>query len=131
MKHPARKLLSLLLSLAFTLTTASTALADDSTTTRGSASKDQNARTEMYVVTQTPGSDYPVFGAKNEPSGGVYYGRYTAGGRRSDGSWGLTNLDKMANESMVGHYLELNDTYGMNQMLDIYKAAYERYVAAE
>ena len=26
---------------------------------------------------------------------------------------------------------ELIDTYGMNQMLDIYKAAYERYVAAE
>lgn len=123
MKHPARRFLTLLLALAFALPMVSAAFADDSTTTRGSASKDQNARTEMYVVTQTPGPDYPVFGAKNEPSGGVYYGRYTAGGRRSDGSWGLTNLDKMANESMVGHYLELNDTYGLEYWSYLFKEA--------
>lgn len=123
MKVFGKKLLSLLLSLVFILTLLPTALADESTTTNGSASKDQNARTEMYVVTRTPGSDYPVFGAKNEPAGGVYYGRYTAGGTRSDGSWGLTNLDKMAGESMVGHYLELNDTYGLEYWSYLFREA--------
>ena len=113
MKRPGRKLLSLLLALALTLALAAPALADESTTTRGSTSKEQDARTEMYVVTQTPGSDYPTFGAKNEPSGGVYFGRYVSGGKRADGSWGQTNINEMRDESIVAYYWELHDTYGL------------------
>lgn len=64
MRHSAKKALSLLLSLALTLALIPTAYADKSTTTNGSASIDQLPRTELYVVSRSPGSDYPTFGGE-------------------------------------------------------------------
>jgi len=123
MKH--RKWISLLSALALTLALAAPAFADDSTTTRSSASKDQKARTEIYTVTQTPGSDYPTYGAKNEPSGGVYYGRYTKSGELPNGRYGLSNLSDMAGESAVARYLELSDTYGLEYWSYVHGPAIE------
>ena len=56
-KHP---LLRLCLAAAMLLSLAPLqAFADDSTTTVDTAAKDLGANTEIYAVTQTPGSDYP------------------------------------------------------------------------
>ena len=70
-----RRALSLALSLAVCLGLTAPVLADESTTTIKTAYKDLDARTEIYAVTQTPGSDYPYYGAMHEPKGGVWYGR--------------------------------------------------------
>ena len=117
MKRSGKKLLSLLLALVFTLALIPAALADESTTTRRSASKDTNARTEMYVVSNTPGSDYPVFGAKNEPAGGVYYGRYANEVNRLDQSM-------LAGESVIGCYIDINNAvYGLDHWSYLFKDA--------
>lgn len=119
MKKPA----SLLLALALCLGLATPALADQSTTTLRTAYKDLDPRTEIYAVTQTPGSDYPYYGAKNEPSGGVYYGRTTQGGTLSDGSFGLANQSQMVDESAVSFYYSLNDSYTLEYWSYLYGPA--------
>ena len=127
MRHSAKKALSLLLSLALTLALIPTAYADKSTTTNGSASIDQLPRTEMYVVSRSPGSDYPTFGAKNEPNGGVYYGRYVRAGTQPNGSYGLINQDAFANESLAAQYYDLSGSYGQYS-LEYWKYIYESLI---
>lgn len=103
---------SLVLALAVCLGLTVPALANAGTTTAGSASKDQNPRTEIYAVTKTPGSDYPTFGVKYEPNGGVLYGRTAAGGPGPDGNgWGIANLAQIqeAGESVVSYYYGLSE----------------------
>ena len=90
-----KKAVSLLLALALSLGLTIPALADQSTTTLNTAYKDLDPRTEIYAVTQTPGPDYPYYGAKNEPNGGVYYGRTCQGGTLPDGRYGLINQSHM------------------------------------
>ncbi|MCI8537816.1 MAG: hypothetical protein HFF18_04020 [Oscillospiraceae bacterium] len=101
--HLPRLFLALALVLALI---PSAALADESTTTRDSAYKDLDPRTEIYAVTSTPAADYPYFGAKNEPSSGVYYGRTCEGGTLPNGQYGLVNQPEMADESIIGFYYD-------------------------
>ena len=115
-----KKAVSLLLALALSLGLAVPALADQSTTTLRTAYKDLDPRTEIYAVTQTPGSDYPYYGAKNEPNGGVYYGRTTQGGTLSDGSFGLVNYSHMTDESAVSFYYSLTDSYDLEYWSYLY-----------
>lgn len=101
-----------MLALAVCLGLTLPAMADQSTTTSGTAYKDLNPRTEIYTVTKTPGSDYPQFGAKNEPNGGVLYGRTAAGGPGPDGNgWGIANLAQIqeSGESIVSYYYGLSE----------------------
>ena len=118
-----KKAVSLLLALALSLGLAVPALADQSTTTLRTAYKDLDPRTEIYAVTQTPGSDYPYYGAKNEPNGGVYYGRTTQGGTLSDGSFGLVNYSHMTDESAVSFYYSLTDSYDLEYWSYLYGPA--------
>lgn len=118
-----KKAVSLLLALALSLGLAVPALADQSTTTLRTAYKDLDPRTEIYAVTQTPGSDYPYYGAKNEPNGGVYYGRTTQGGTLSDGSFGLVNYSHMTDESAVSFYYSLTDSYNLEYWSYLYGPA--------
>ena len=113
----AKSLLSAVLALMLIM--PSTALADQSTTQGKTAYKDLNARTEVYAVTQTPGSDYPYYGAKWEPKGGVYYGRTDHGGQVGSG-YGLANEAALENESIVSHY------YGTNDMTSSYDLQYSK-----
>ena len=115
----AKSLLSAVLALMLIM--PSTALADQSTTQGKTAYKDLNARTEVYAVTQTPGSDYPYYGAKWEPKGGVYYGRTDHGGQVGSG-YGLANEAALENESIVSHY------YGTNDMTSSYDLQYWSYI---
>ena len=115
--------LSLALALALSLGLAVPALADQSTTTVRTAYKDLDPRTEIYAVTKTPGSDYPYYGAKNEPNGGVYYGRTTQGGTLSDGSFGLVNYSHMTDESAVSFYYSLTDSYDLEYWSYLYGPA--------
>ena len=118
-----KKAVSLLLALALSLWLAVPALADQSTTTLRTAYKDLDPRTEIYAVTQTPGSDYPYYGAKHEPNGGVYYGRTTQGGTLSDGSFGLVNYSHMTDESAVSFYYSLTDSYDLEYWSYLYGPA--------
>ena len=118
-----KKAVSLLLALALSLGLAVPALADQSTTTVRTAYKDLDPRTEIYAVTKTPGSDYPYYGAKNEPNGGVYYGRTTQGGTLSDGSFGLVNYSHMTDESAVSFYYSLTDSYDLEYWSYLYGPA--------
>lgn len=118
-----KKAVSLLLALALSLGLAVPALADQSTTTLRTAYKDLDPRTEIYAVTQTPGSDYPYYGAKNEPNGGVYYGRTTQGGTLGDGSFGLANYSHMTGESAVSFYYSLTDSYNLEYWSYLYGPA--------
>ena len=118
-----KKAVSLLLALALSLGLAVPALADQSTTTLRTAYKDLDPRTEIYAVTKTPGSDYPYYGAKNEPNGGVYYGRTTQGGTLSDGSFGLVNYSHMTDESAVSFYYSLTDSYDLEYWSYLYGPA--------
>ena len=108
-----KKAVSLVLTLAMCLSLTVPALADMSTTTSGTAYKDLEPRTEIYAVTKTPGSDYPQYNMKHEPKSGVLYGRTAAAGNRSDGRYGITNLDHMAaaGESVVSYYYGLSNDY--------------------
>lgn len=118
-----KKAVSLLLALALSLGLAVPALADQSTTTVRTAYKDLDPRTEIYAVTKTPGSDYPYYGAKNEPNGGVYYGRTTQGGTLGDGSFGLANYSHMTGESAVSFYYSLTDSYNLEYWSYLYGPA--------
>lgn len=118
-----KKLASLLLAMTMCLGLAVPALADQSTTTLRTAYKDLNPRTEIYVASKTPGSDYPYFGAKNEPNGGVYYGRTAQGGTLSDGRYGLVNQSQMEGESAVSFYYGLNNGYTLEYWSYLYGPA--------
>jgi hypothetical protein len=122
-KHP---LLRLCLAAAMLLSLAPLqAFADDSTTTVDTAAKDLGANTEIYAVTQTPGSDYPYYGAKNEPMSGVYYGRTCEGGTLPNGNYGLVNQSQMADESIVGFYFDITQSYSLEYWSYIFGPALE------
>lgn len=85
--------------------------ADESTTTMQTAYKSLEPMTEIYAVTSTPGSDYKYYGAKWEPSKGVYYGRISLGGQTAGGQYGIVNKSQMSGESIISIYHELNGQY--------------------
>ncbi len=96
-----KKIFAALLSAAFILSVLLVpASANDSTTTFKTAYKDLSPNTEIYAVTDTPGPNYPVFGAKHEPSG-VYFGRILATGALAGGGYGAVNADKFEDESII------------------------------
>ncbi len=115
-----KKKLAFLLA-AMMLCMPATAYADASTTQGRTAYKDLNARTEIYAVSDTAGVDYPFYGMKWEPNGGVYYGRSAKGGATSAG-YGLANSAALENESIVSHY------YGTNDMKSQYDLEYWSYI---
>ena len=112
----------LVLTLVLTLLPVS-ALADSSTTTQKTVYKDLSPNTEIYAVTDTPGSDYPYYGAKWEPQGGVLFGRTSQGGRLPSGAYGLVNGAELENESVVSHYYSLSDAYSLEYWSYLYGAA--------
>ena len=90
-------------------------LADDSTTTFQTAYKDLSANTEIYAVSMTKSWDYPYYGAKWEPTGGVLYGRTDHGGTIPGSTrYGLANIYQCADESIISHY------YGTNDLISSY-----------
>ena len=101
------------------------AFADGSTTTVDTAAKDMGANTEIYAVTQAPGSDYPYYGAKNEPRSGVYYGRTCEGGTLPSGRYGLVNQGQMDGESIVGFYYDITQSYSLEYWSYMYGPALE------
>ena len=127
-----KKAVSLVLTLAMCLSLTVPALADMSTTTSGTAYKDLDPRTEIYAVTKTPGSDYPQYNMKHEPKSGVLYGRTAAAGNRSDGRYGITNLDHMAaaGESVVSYYYGLSNDYTLEYWSYIYGPALQEGIRA-
>lgn len=118
-----KKAASLLLALAICLGLAIPALADQSTTTLQTAYKDLDPRTEIYAVTKTPGSDYPYYGAKNEPTGGVYYGRTCEGGTLPNGRYGLINEGEMNGESAASFYYHFTENYSLEYWSYLYGPA--------
>lgn len=96
------------------------ALADESTTTTGTVYKDLSSRTEIYVLTNSPGSSYPVYGAMYEPNGGVLYGRTAQGGTRPNGRYGLINLEEVSSESIISFYYSPTDAYSLEFWSYIY-----------
>lgn len=98
------------------------ALANEGTTTGRTVYKDLGANTEIYAVTQSPGSDYPYFNAKWEPKGGVWYGRTAQGGQTGSG-YGLINADQLAQESIVSFYYNLTDSYSLEYWSYLYGKA--------
>ena len=83
-----KKIFAALLSATFILSVLLVpASANDSTTTFKTAYKDLSPNTEIYAVTDTPGPNYPVLGAKHEPSG-VYIWRIHASGTLPGGKTG-------------------------------------------
>lgn len=89
------------------------AFADESTTTIKTIYKDINPNTEIYAVSDTAGSDYPYYGAKWEPKGGVLFGRTLQGGTMKNGRYGTVNAEELKNESVVSHYYSLSDEYSL------------------
>lgn len=117
-------LLRLCLAAAMVLSlTPFQTFADDSTTTVKTAYKSLDPNTEIYAVTQTPGSDYPYYGAKNEPNGGVYYGRTAQGGTLSSGRFGLINESQMDGESAVSFYYDITQSYSLEYWSYLYGPA--------
>lgn len=100
-----------------------TAFADESTTHHGFESKDVSSMTEIYVQTNSPGRDYPMYNALWEPSSGVLYGRNAHGGTREDGSFGIVNLDQMARESMTSIYYAPTNEYSLEYWGYLYRPA--------
>lgn len=98
-------------------------LADESTTTGHYAAKDLDPNTEIYAVTDTPGSDYPYYGAKWEPQGGVWYGRTAQGGSLGGSRYGLVNGDILSGESVVSYYYGLDNGYSLEYWSYIYGPA--------
>lgn len=115
-----KRMLALMLLFAFLLSLIPmTAFADSTTTTYETVYKDLSDNTEIYAVTDTPGSDYPYYNAKWEPKGGVYYGRIATGGKIGSG-WGVVNSAQLENESAVSFYYSLGDTYGLKYWSYLY-----------
>lgn len=102
-----KRILSLLAVLALLLTVLPAGvLADQSTTTMGTAYKDLSPNTEIYAVTGQPGASYPYYGAKWEPRGKAYMGRVA--------SYGLLNSEGLAQESAFSFYYSLEDDYSLS-----------------
>lgn len=116
-----KRAISLLLVLAVCFSLVPRVWADDSTTTYGTAYKDLSARTEIYIVTDSAYEDYPYYGAKWEPKGGVYYGRIAYGGPTENG-WGVVNEAQLENESATSFYYSLGDPYGLEYWSYLYGA---------
>lgn len=117
-------LLRLCLAAAMLLSMAPLqAFADESTTTVRTAYKSLDPNTEIYMETTTPGSDYLYYGAKNEPNGGVYYGRTAQGGTLSDGRYGLVNASQMDGESAVSFYYDITQSYSLEYWSYLYGPA--------
>ena len=110
MKKLCRYLAALALALSLLPTAA---FADESTTTRKTVYKDISPNTEIYAVTETSGTDYPYYGAKWEPRGGVLFGRTGRGGTLPSGQYGLVNAGENADESVISHYYSLSDGYSL------------------
>lgn len=108
-----KKVVSVLLMFIMTLSMSVSAIADKSTTTVSTAYKDLSGKTEIYAVTETPRNDYVFYNAKNEPNGGVYYGRTAQGSTLANGNYGLINGDYIKNESMISFYYSLSDAYSL------------------
>ncbi len=108
-------------ALVLSMFLSQTAFADASTTQGRTAYKDLNARTEIYAVTQTPGSDYPYYGMKWEPQGRRFIRKNGHGGQVGTG-YGLANEAALENESIVSHY------YGTNDMTNSYDLEYWSYI---
>lgn len=99
------------------------ASANEGTTTKDTAYKDLNPRTEIYMVSDTKSWDYPYYGAKNEPTSGVLYGRTDLGGTLPGSTrYGMVNAEENANESVLGHY------YGSNSWNGSYSLEYWSYL---
>lgn len=94
--------------------------ADESTTTRKTVYKDVRPNTEIYAVTETAGADYPYYGAKWEPRGGVLFGRTGQGGTLPSGRYGLVNAGEMEDESVISHYYSLTDNYSLEYWSYLY-----------
>ncbi|MBR2742686.1 MAG: hypothetical protein IKD89_03760 [Clostridia bacterium] len=95
------------------------ASANDGTTTFKTTYKDASPNTEIYAVTDTPGPNYPVFGAKHEPSG-VYFGRILASGTLPNGNYGVVNSGEFADESIISFYYSLGNAYSLEYWSYLY-----------
>ena len=114
-----KKMVAVLLTAIMVLSSSVVALADASTTTDKTVYKSLAANTEIYAVTDKAKSDYPNYGAKWEPTKGVYYGRVARGGQ-IPGGYGLANMNGMSDESIVSFYYSLNDNYSLEYWSYIY-----------
>lgn len=123
MKHSKRLFTGLLAVVLLVSLLPGAALADESTTTGHYAAKDLGPNTEIYAVTDAPGSDYPYYGAKWEPRGGVWYGRTAQGGSLGGTRYGLVNGDALADESVVSYYYSLSNSYSLEYWSYIYGSA--------
>lgn len=124
MKH-AKQLMAFCLSFLLVVSLLPAGVfANEGTTTGRTAYKDLGANTEIYAVTQTAGSDYPYYGAKWEPKGGVWYGR-TAQGGQTGSRYGLINAAELAQESIVSFYYNLTDSYSLEYWSYLYGQALE------
>lgn len=121
MKRYIRTLAALLAASAMLLGSVPVS-ASEGTTTQKTVYKGLEANTEIYRVTNAPGSDYPDFHAKAEPNGGIYYGRIARGGQTGNG-YGLANYSDMANESIVSFYYGLDDKYSLQYWSYLYGKA--------
>ncbi|MBR5793292.1 MAG: hypothetical protein IKY28_01335 [Anaerotignum sp.] len=117
-----KRMVAALLVAVMVLSSNAVALADASTTTDKTVYKSLAANTEIYAVTDKAKSDYPNYGAKWEPTEGVYYGRVARGGQ-IPGGYGLANMNGMSDESLVSHYYSLNDGYSLEYWSYIYGKA--------
>lgn len=116
------KIITASLAAAAMLMGSMPVFANEGTTTQKTVYKNLDANTEIYRVTDAPGSDYPDFHAKAEPKGGIYYGRIARGGQTGNG-YGLANLGDMSNESMVSFYYDLGDGYSLQYWSYLYGKA--------
>ena len=114
-----KKMVAVLLTAVMVLSSSVVALADASTTTDKTVYKSLAANTEIYAVTDKAKSDYLNYGAKWEPTKGVYYGRVARGGQ-IPGGYGLANMNGMSDESIVSFYYSLNDNYSLEYWSYIY-----------
>ena len=112
-QNAGRRILSLALGVALLLPALMLpAGANESTTTIKSAYKTLDPLTQIYVQTEKPTSDYPYYGAKHEPQGGVLYGRTAAAGDLPGGGYGLLNGTVNADESIISHYYSVEESAG-------------------
>ena len=122
MKNKSR-ILSLMLVLAMLVGAVMPVFADNSTSGGKTVYKDNSANTDIYAVTSKAGSDYPFYGALNEPAGGVYYGRVGEGGTLPNGQYGLVNKSQNSKESIISFYTSPDDEYSVEYWSYIYGAS--------
>ena len=116
-KRLARGMICSILVLTFACVSA---FADQSTTTNQTVYKDLGHHTEIYAVTETPGADYPYYGAKWEPKGGVFFGRTVQTGTLPGGGYGLVNGGEIEKESVISFYYSLTDPYSLEYWSYVY-----------